>query len=41
MYELFRGHLIVKDYPDLNGIGVRPEWDDWAYRALCKLAGVW
>ncbi len=40
MYGLFRGNLIVKDYPDLLGIGVKPEWDDWAYRAFCELAGV-
>jgi hypothetical protein len=40
MYRLFRGHLLVKNYPDLAGIGVAPEWDDWAYRALCSEAGL-
>lgn len=36
MVDLFRGMLIVKDYPDLPGIGVDPEWDDWAYRAFLE-----
>ena len=40
MYRLFQGHLIVKNYPDLRGIGVDPAWDDWAYRALCVEAGL-
>lgn len=31
MVETFRGGLIAKNYPDLPGIGVKPEWDDWAY----------
>ncbi len=31
MVETFRGGLIAKNYPDLAGIGVKPEWDDWAY----------
>lgn len=31
MCELFRGGLIAKNYPDLPGIGVEPEWDRWAY----------
>ena len=26
-----RGGLIAKNYPDLHGIGVKPEWDQWAY----------
>lgn len=29
--ETFRGGFIAKDYPDLHGIGVQPEWDKWAY----------
>lgn len=29
--ETFRGGFIAKNYPDLNGIGVKPEWDQWAY----------
>ena len=40
MYRQFEGHLIVKNYPDLIGIGVEPEWDDWAYQALCAAAGL-
>ena len=40
MYDLFEGHLIVKNYPDLAGIGVEPEWDRWAYETLCERAGL-
>ncbi len=40
MVSLFGGGLIVKNYPDLHGIGVKEEWDDWAYQAFCRLAGV-
>lgn len=39
MVELFRGGLIVKNYGDLHGIDVKPEWDQWAYQAFLK-AGV-
>ncbi len=31
LVETFRGGFIAKNYPDLNGIGVKPEWDQWAY----------
>ncbi|MEK6794400.1 MAG: uroporphyrinogen decarboxylase family protein [Spirochaetota bacterium] len=31
MIELFDGGLIAKNYPDLKGIGVAKEWDEWAY----------
>ncbi|MBQ4106081.1 MAG: hypothetical protein IJC73_00700 [Lentisphaeria bacterium] len=31
MFEAFRGSLIFKNYGDLQGIGVKPEWDDWVY----------
>jgi uroporphyrinogen-III decarboxylase len=31
MLDLFEGFLIMKNYPDLHGIGVEPEWDMWAY----------
>jgi len=34
MVELFggaHGGLIVKNYGDLQGVGVQPEWDQWAY----------
>jgi hypothetical protein len=37
--ETFRGGLIAKNYPDLHGIGVLPEWDQWAYAAFVE-AGV-
>lgn len=40
MAGLFRGFLITKNYPDLPGIGVKEEWDRWAYDALCEEAGV-
>ena len=40
MYDVFSGHLICKNYPDLVGIGVEVEWDQWAYRELCKTAGL-
>ena len=32
--ELFRGGFIAKNYPDLLGIGVTDEWDEWAYRTF-------
>ncbi len=28
------GGFIAKNYPDLKGIGVRPEWDQWACEAF-------
>ena len=31
LVENFRGGLISKNYGDLHGIGVEPEWDQWAY----------
>ena len=34
--ETFRGGLIAKNYPDLHGIGVLPEWDQWAYEAFVE-----
>lgn len=36
MYNLFKGGLIFKNYLDLAGIGVREEWDDWAYQAVLE-----
>jgi len=39
MVKLFSqpaGGLIAKNYPDLKGIGVKPEWDEWAYQAFVK-----
>jgi uroporphyrinogen decarboxylase len=40
MCEIFDGMLIVKNYPDLPGIGVKNEWDDWAYNAVCRRYGL-
>lgn len=40
MIDTFDGFLICKDYPDLHGIGVEPEWDDWFYRTVLRRAGV-
>ncbi len=42
MVRLFhgpRGGLIVKNYGDLPGIGVQPEWDQWAYEAFLRHQG--
>ena len=39
LVETFRGGFIAKNYPDLNGIGVRPEWDQWAYEAFLAAGG--
>jgi uroporphyrinogen decarboxylase len=36
LVETFRGRLIAKNYPDLPGIGVKPEWDQWAYEAFVQ-----
>jgi len=40
MLDIFRGRLIMKNYGDLEGIGVRQEWDDWAYRRICARYGI-
>lgn len=34
MKKAFGGFLIFKNYGDLKGIGVKPEWDQWAYRKI-------
>ena len=34
LVRLFRGGLTLKCYPDLPGIGVKQEWDQWAYDAI-------
>jgi len=34
--ETFRGGFIAKNYPDLPGIGVKPEWDQWAYEEFLR-----
>jgi uroporphyrinogen-III decarboxylase len=33
-----RGGFIAKNYGDLHGIGVEPEWDDWAYQVFAAAA---
>jgi hypothetical protein len=43
MAELFsgrRGGFIARNYGDLKGIGVRPEWDGWAYETFLECAGL-
>ena len=40
MVNLFRGFLIAKNYGDLHGIGVEPEWDMWAYNAILRASGI-
>lgn len=39
MVESFSGGLILKSYGDLKGIGVKPEWDEWAYEEFLRYAG--
>ncbi len=36
LVEIFRGGLIAKNYADLKGIGVQPEWDQWAYNTFIE-----
>ncbi|GAI46819.1 unnamed protein product, partial [marine sediment metagenome] len=39
MVRLFYGEhggFIAKNYSDLKGIGVNPEWDQWAYESFLK-----
>lgn len=38
MAETFRGGFIAKNYGDLHGIGVAPEWDEWAYQTFVRVA---
>jgi uroporphyrinogen decarboxylase len=40
MYDIFDGCLICGNYGDLPGIGVKEEWDMWAYNAICQKAGL-
>jgi len=40
MCRIFDGFLIAKNYGDLKGIGVKEEWDDWAYEAIRRYAGM-
>jgi uroporphyrinogen decarboxylase len=36
LIDNFRGGFIAKNYGDLHGIGVKPEWNKWAYDAFIK-----
>lgn len=36
MREFFDGHLVYCNYGDLQGIGVNPQWDQWAYEAMIQ-----
>lgn len=40
MCRIFDGCLIVKNYPDLPGIGVEPQWDQWGYEAVLEYCGI-
>lgn len=40
LIDTFQGHLILKNYSDLHGIGVAEEWDEWAYQEILRYAGV-
>ncbi len=40
MCRIFRGGLIAKNYPDLPGIGVKEEWDQWAYEEFLRDCGL-
>lgn len=40
MCAIFDGMLIVNNYPDLPGIGVKNEWEDWAYNTVCRRYGL-
>lgn len=37
LVNTFRGGFIAKNYPDLHGIGVEPEWDRWAYETFVRV----
>jgi uroporphyrinogen-III decarboxylase len=37
LVETFRGGFIAKNYGDLHGIGVEPEWDRWAYETFVRV----
>ena len=38
LVDNFRGGFIAKNYGDLHGIGVEPEWNKWAYDAFVEFA---
>ncbi|MBT3345303.1 MAG: hypothetical protein HN712_30700 [Gemmatimonadetes bacterium] len=37
MVNTFRGGFIAKNYGDLHGIGVEPDWDRWAYDTFVRV----
>ena len=37
LVNTFRGGFIAKNYGDLHGIGVQPEWDQWAYDTFVRV----
>jgi hypothetical protein len=37
LVNTFRGGFIAKNYNDLHGIGVEPEWDGWAYDTFLRV----
>lgn len=37
LVKIFAGGFIAKNYGDLHGIGVKPEWDQWAYDTFVKI----
>lgn len=40
MFRHYSEAVIFKNYGDLPGIGVKDEWDQWAYEKICDLAGI-
>jgi hypothetical protein len=37
LVQTFRGGFLAKNYGDLHGIGVLPEWDQWAYETFVRV----
>ncbi len=37
LVQTFRSGFIAKNYGDLHGIGVEPEWDRWAYETFVRV----
>jgi hypothetical protein len=37
LVKTFHGGFLAKNYPDLHGIGVQPEWDQWAYETFVRV----
>jgi hypothetical protein len=37
LVRTFRGGFIATNYADLHGIGVQPEWDQWAYDTFIRV----